>query len=342
MLDVAEAAGVSRTTASYVLNGQDAAIPAATRQRVLAAAEALGFRANRLAQHLAGQPSGLVGLIIPDIASPFFSGLVAALNPLARERRAHVLLELSPTGFDEYLWQRAVDRLLGWSVDGLMLWTWSRPGSAWAALPASLQRLPVALIGQEDPGDTPADCVFVDFQTGTRALMAHLVGLGHRRVAFVGYGRPATEGQALGPADVRGRAVAKAVAGIGPSPVMLEADTLESARRQVAALSRSDQAPTAVVCLNDMLALAAYRGLRDAGLRVPDDVSLASCDGSWAGRCLDPDLTRLEVPLTALAEGALELLYERIADQRADPRHIGLAPSFVAGASTGPAPTDRA
>ncbi|MBI5833804.1 MAG: LacI family DNA-binding transcriptional regulator [Armatimonadetes bacterium] len=341
MADVAERAGVSRTTASYVLNGQDKGIPEATRLRVRQAAAALGFTPNRLAQRLAGQRSGLVGLVIPDISSPFFSSLVSHLHDAARARDTHVLPELSPTAYGDWLWRAAIDRLLGWQVDGLLLWTWALPPSdeAARALLAAAAGVPVVELGQEPPAASTADGVYVDFGSGTRLLMDHLLALGHRRFAFLGYGVPATDSRARAPMDVRGLAVAAAAE---LAPLMLEATGLDDARRLGAAVgqgivSGQPDAPTAIVCLNDMLALAASRGLSDVGCHLPGDVSLVSCDGGWAGSYFSPELTRLHVPFAALAEQVLTLLDARLAGSTEPPVGLALVPTLALGHSTGPA-----
>ena len=280
--DVAAEAHVSRTTASYLLSGQEHGIPRATQDRVWQAARRLGFRPNRLAQRLAGQRSGLVGLVVPDISSPFFSALVAQVQHGVRRREAHLLPEIAPSPYGDWLWQAAVDRLLGWQVDGLLLWSWSAAaaGGETAELLAAATDVPLVLLGQESLNVADMAAAYVDFAAGTTELVRHLLAMGHRRLAFVGYRSPATDERAAAYGDVRARTTAELAAAAGGQAELVAVNGPEEARAWAARACRD---ATAIVCLNDPLALAVWRGLRDAGLAVPHDVSLVSCDGSWAG-----------------------------------------------------------
>src|SRR5438105_12288384 len=176
MIDVARAAGVSQTTASFVLNGRDVAIPAETRQRVLRAARLLGYRANRIAQNLARQRSELIGTAIPVVENPFFASLVAYLHRRVNSLGYRMIFEVTEANDTEEARRSALGQLLNWRVDGLLLY-WSE------VYPHDVQDLirgtPTVYFGTKAP-DGDAECVYLDNYGGAREAVEYLIGLGHR------------------------------------------------------------------------------------------------------------------------------------------------------------------
>lgn len=318
MLDVALAAGVSRTTASYVLNGQEVAIPQETRDHVLRVARQMGYRTNRLAQQLARQRSGMIGMVVPVLADPFFGNLADCLNQSAKTTGYQPLFEIGDPEAAEG--RQAIDHLLGWSVDGVVLYMQNM--ERLRQLDTPLSEVPCVFIGPNDPGAIRQDCVFVDLYAGAREATNYLLGLGHTRIHFLGWRE----------ADTRFRAVADLLKerGMAPPPLIPEA------RETVCELARRSDGPTAIVCVNDMVALAALRGIRDAGKRAPEDISVVSCDENWVAEYMDPALTSVTIPLAKLAETSVRLLHQRISGETSAPYRVAITPTLTVRESAGP------
>ncbi|RYG38455.1 LacI family transcriptional regulator [bacterium] len=323
MIDVANAAGVSMTTASYVLNDRDVQIPTETRQRVWDAAKRLGFRPNRFAQNLAHQRSGLIGVLTPINPSPFHAQLTGELSAKASALSYTLIFEategLEPgaDGFEE-----AINRLLQWRVDGLLLWSQGEPIT-------KLPECPTVLFGPRNPHSSSLSSVFVDLYDGARQAARHLVELGHREIGFVGHNDDDPRWQAL--ADVTSEA------GLPPPSRVFDPGTHDHLRAEVERIAKADASPTAFLCISDVQALIVFRGLRNIGLTIPGDRSIVSCDESWAAENVDPALTSVAVPFAVMAEKALMSLIERVGSPAVDSANVVLTPKLnVRGSASRP------
>ena len=331
MIDVAEAAGVARSTASYVLNGADESIPEATRQKVLKAAEELGYRVNRIAQHMARRRSGLVGLIIPSIREPFFSSLTATLNDLIQEQGLRLVFQVVDFEKGRDASALALQELIEWQVDGMIVHL--EHASDLAKLQPLLRGTPTVYFGidsalRELGGLPNCSSICIDLYSGTRYAVEKLLGMGHRRFCFVD--------RMFARNDSRREATIDALRAQGvQSLVTLESDHEEVPAR-VEAMLRAGDAPTAFVCLNDIHGLAAFRGVRNAGLSVPGDVSIVSCDTSWIGAYADPALSGIALPLRDAAIEAAGLLKAAMSGDSEDARSLTIEPQLLIRQSTGP------
>lgn len=320
MADVARQAGVSTATVSFVLNNTKTVTPDVQR-RVEAAVEALGYRPSHAAQMLRTGRSLALGLIIPDLTNPFFPKLAQDIEQEARERGYAVLLADShddPALQDEHvatLEQRGVDLLIVVPVMGPR-----RP------LRASV---PLVALDREALG---AAQVHSDKRQGGQLAAQHLLDLGHRQVAVLT--GPLRAGQ-VGD-RVQGMLDTLAAAGVSvPDARRYVSDySLIAGREGARELLRAAPGFTALLCASDTLALGALSALHEAGLRVPDQVSLVGFDDiPWAPLSAPP-LTTVRQDTRQLARLALDLA---LRGEDATPG-VQLAPtSLVVRASTGPA-----
>ncbi|MCW3098801.1 MAG: hypothetical protein JWL77_4419 [Chthonomonadaceae bacterium] len=330
MADVAEAAGVSRATASFVLNGRAEAIPVTTRQRVLDAADRLGYRSNRIAQVLARRRTNLIGTCIPDVENPFFASLTAYLNHCVNRNGYRIIFEVTEYGADGLSRRQAVEQLLDWRVDGLVLYSsevYPQP------VHDLIANTPTVFIGTCAP-EEDSDAVTLDNYAGARAVVEYLVALGHREICHLG---PIG---AMGGARERASCDVCQIAGLPPPLVMTcKADSPSDARAVALAIAKSKRRVTAVVCHNDLLALGAISGFRDAGLRVPDDISVTGYDDNWAAAYSEPPLTTVEFPYRSMVDTALDFLVRRMrGEEQNGPLHRILSPQLIVRGSTGQAP----
>jgi DNA-binding LacI/PurR family transcriptional regulator len=326
--DVAERAGVSVATVSYVVNGTRS-VSGGTRSRVEAAIAALGFEPNSAARGLKRDRAATIGLVVPDLLNQFFAALVAGLEEAAAERDVLVVLcstDASPEREAYYA------RLLrGRRVDGVVYLTGT------GLPPASLVELaanePVVFVDERLSGvDVPF--VGVDNRRGARELMRAVLDAGHRRIAIVG------GPSALWTAEQRlaGYREALAGAGIDPDAVpLIRGDYREDSGHAAAArLLDSAEPPTAIVAANDLMAVGVLACAREWALRVPHDLSIAGFDDIPLARLLQPGLTTVRQPARDLGREAAKLLFARIDAPAGAPGHVELPAELVLRDSVAP------
>jgi DNA-binding LacI/PurR family transcriptional regulator len=304
--DVAALAGVSVRTVSNVVNDFPLVAPE-TRQRVRQAIEELQYRPNIAARNLRGGRSGLVGLVIPELDSPYF-GELAALLVRAAEQRAWTLL-VDQTDGDPERERRLLEGMRGQVVDGLIM-------SPWGLSPAELRRrtdaVPLVLLGEQD-SDGLIDHVSVDGTAAAVDATRHLIGIGRRRIAAIGVQPHLTNGTAA--QRLHGYRTALSEAGLHCEPAL---------EVPVAALHRADGAqamrrlldggppPDAVFCFSDQLALGALRAALEWGLSVPGDLAVVGFDDIEDGRYATPSLTTVAPDKAQIAYRAIECLAARL------------------------------
>lgn len=331
-LDVARRAGVSRSTVSYVLNDQiDLKIPISdeTRQRVMNAIAELGYIPDARAQSLRSGSTNIVGVIIPVIQNPFFWQILSGISDGLQE--AGYSLHLSHHPLDLQQEASTIRALTRQPVDGFILLA-----AAKYLLPRLTEYLRKAgrPVVEITSAKAEFDQVVHAYNSGTRALMAHLLGLGHRRIGFVygtarevhGFDRLLTYREAL---EGAGLSVDKS----------LEAhcgETLEEAYRAAYALLNRPDRPTALLVINDMLAIAVLRAAADLGLSIPGELSVASFDDIPGASYTVPRLTTVSGKAIESGRDAVRLLLNRFADPDRPQQVTTANVELIVRESTGP------
>jgi DNA-binding LacI/PurR family transcriptional regulator len=311
--EVAELAGVSVRTVSNVVSDFPLVAPE-TRQRVQ--------RANAAARHLRGGRSGLIALVIPEIAAPYFGELAGHLADRA-EAHAWTLL-VQQTGGEPERERELLDGVRGQTVDGLIV-------SPWGLAPEDLHRrpggAPLVLLGEQDAHGL-LDHVVIDNVAAARELTTHLIERGRRRIAAIGPQPRLTNGTADRRLD--GYRQALAAAGL-PSDPALEIPVERLHRADGAAAMRQlldrGEPVDAVFGFSDQLALGALHVALDRGLRVPADLAIAGFDDIEDSRYANPSLTTVSPDKPGIAEAALDCLADRLARRGAP----GPARRIIAG-----------
>ena len=307
--DVAARAGVSRTTVSFVLNSRaNAGISAETRERVLRAAADLGYHVHGAARALAGGHSMTIGLVLLQTQDQVASDALLAetLRGITEEARSdgyRVLVEpVEPggRGYGDILRSRRVDGLIvsGPRIDGGELSGIVRDG------------FPVVLQGALPGLAVPS--VDIDNRTGAAAAVGHLLGLGHERIGHI---TNAPLDYTAAADRLEGYRDALRASGIAVSDTLVAEGAFDAASGHAAMLRLLQQAPdvTAVFVGSDVVAFGALRALREAGRRVPDDVSVVGFDDAPLARYVDPPLTTMHLPARALGAAAGRALIDRLA-----------------------------
>jgi DNA-binding LacI/PurR family transcriptional regulator len=303
--DVALAAGVSLATVSRVINAS-APVAEDTRRRVLQAAGSLGFRPSLLASSLSRRRSQTLGLVVPDIANPFFAELARAVEKTAAAQGYAVFV----CNTDEHpsVEAASVDALTRRGVDALILCT-GNPVTFGLARRAGVPALSVAR-------DLPAgaeghDAVVLNDRLGGRLAARYLLRLGHRRIGFVGESRriPSSENRRLGYEDAMREAAAPVAA-----PWMIEVRAHAARGVGQAADDVRAQGLSAVCVATDAIAWRLVHALRLAGLAVPEGLSVVSFDDTEVARLVDPPLTSVRQPIERMGRLAVETLLRRAVD----------------------------
>lgn len=303
--DVAARAGVSVKTVSNVINDYPH-ITAITRAKVEAAIAELGYTPNVSARSLRKGRSDFIALAIPEMASPYFAELGAAISRAAKKRGITVLID--QTEGEPAAEKFVLDGMRGQLIDGIIF---SPITTTPTKITVAEGGKPLLLLGERQPGGL-VDHVAVDSVKASYDATTHLVSIGRRRIAAIGVGGGAGTGA------VRRKGYRKALKAADlPFDPALEIAGTGYHREDGAAAMRDLLAlpfpPDAVFCFNDLLALGALRALADAGLSVPDDVAVVGFDDIEDGRYHSPSLTTISPDLDWLAENAVGLLLERIA-----------------------------
>ncbi len=347
--DVARLAGVSRATVSYVLNGvatERVLISEATRQRVLAAIEELGYEPDARAQALRSGHTKTVGLILPEIQNPHFWQTADGVEQELRAAGYHLLLssaDLSPEYGDDIFKELSRHR-----IDGLILM------SAFVLQSAKGQetlnqllerRFPIVKIGEHPT----VDCIVSNYRTAAREAMVHLLELGHRRIGLI-YGvraaRDASESEHP-PVDLSGgldrlltyqECLQEAGIPVDPALIIPCGTSLEDGYRAAQQLLELPLRPTALLVINDLLAIGALRAAGDLGLRVPADLSVVGFDDIPMANYLIPRLTTSSKDMVRVGREAVRLLLARIRNPDRPPQRVEVQARFIVRESTGPAP----
>ena len=319
--EVARQAGVSKTTASVVLNGRadQVRISETTRARVIAVADELGYVPDHAARSLRRRQTGIINILLWRLGSPFFSELAAGVGEVAGLRDYQVSV-IDVHDLDAEL--RALRHLRQGSADGVIIAVNRHQvvGPAGDELRKLIGRgLPVVILLDHSP-DPAIPSLRVDDFGGGYLATKHLLELGHRRVAHFTWDDVPLVGDepGSGNARYRGYRCALAEAGIELDPSWVTtcprstAGGQELARRFLATHADPATRPSAVFATSDLIAFGTMRGFYDAGVRVPDDVALVGFHGVELSKMTIPSLTTVELRATELGRLGAEMLFSML------------------------------
>lgn len=334
--DVARVAKVHPGTVSRALNEQTRAlVNQETAERVLRAAEELGYRPNPIARGLKTNRSYTIGVLIPDITNPLFPPILRGIEDRLDEAGYTSLIVNTENDADRERARLAAMRAR--QVDGFI--------SATARLDRRLldelesARVPFVLVNRSLE-DQSVPAVTVDDRHGIRLAVEHVAGLGHKRIGHIA----GPQNTSTGHRRYLGFLEAMSAAGLKP----LDRDvsfsdwfTEDEGARMCAKLLRRSSGLTAIVAANDLLAIGCYDTLEARGIRCPEDISVVGFNDMPFVDHLRPPLTTVRIPQREIGTAAADLLLERLADDSQAAREILLEPTLVIRGSTA-APRGRA
>jgi LacI family transcriptional regulator len=333
--DLAKRAGVSPATVSRVLSGGDYPVRAATRDRVLEAADELDFRPNRLARALVTAHTGTIGAIVHDISDPYSGEIVRGIEDTARVHGYQIFVCSSECKAEREL--DYVRSLISYRVDGLIFAGDGIEDKAYRVeLRKTLSQYRAArgAVVMLAPNSYRAPSVLPDSRGGARIITEHLIQLGHRRIAILS-----------GPEHLRTSAVrlegcrqALDAAGIAFDECLIRSGgfTAAGGAKAIGSLIEVGAGFTAVLASNDIMAIGALTELQSRSVRVPEEISVAGFGDVQSAAFVSVPLTTVRVPMYEMgAEGAV-LMLEIVAGRR--PKSRVLSVELVTRRSTAPPP----
>jgi DNA-binding LacI/PurR family transcriptional regulator len=325
IIDIAARAGVSKSTVSLVLRGATT-VSEATRRTVLDVIAELDYRPNAMARGLVQRRTHVIGVMLSDLHNPFFVDVLDGVDARAEEAGYRTLLA---TGHRSPAREaNAIESLLELRTEGLIL---AGPRLEDAQIVEASRTAPVVLVSRRVHAEQ-VDCVMNDDSAGASAAVDYLVSLGHRRIAHIDGGSGASA-----PMRRSGYEQAMRRHGIADFIRTVEGDYTEAGgAAAVEVLLAAGTPPTAIFAANDLSALGALDALEQAGLRVPEDMSVVGYDNTSLARLRKIGLTTVDQPRREMGRAAAELLLERLEGERRTPREIvlSMSPPLVVRKST--------
>lgn len=328
--DVAERAGVSTATVSRVLNNLGV-VKTSTRARVLKAMEELKYYPNVHARALAGGVSKTLGLVVSNLENPFFLDIFRVLEEHAHRLGYEVLV--ANTDYDPERLESSVRTMIGRRLAGLALVISEISPSLLDELVERKIRTVVYDVGAPR---RKVVSIKTNYKKGTQRVAEYLHSLGHRKMAFVGH-HPS-----LGPLSDRQQAFVEVMQRYSREieyTTIADSDDYAGGRRAARQLFTSGFRPTAILCVNDFMAVGVLRELRDLGLDVPGDVSVAGFDNIRLSEVVHPALTTLHIPRDVIGRH----IFDSLTGHKTGAREAGeiiIEPELVVRESTGLAKPD--
>jgi len=297
---VADHAKVSITTVSRTINNPDMVEPE-TAERVWAAITELEYYPNGQARSLVSGRSRLLGLIVSDITNPFFPEVIKGFEDLATEQRFDILI--GSTDYDPQKMALCIRRMLERRVDGVAIMTSEMDNHLIDQL--ARRKVPMVFLDVAIPREGISNIV-VNYESGINEAVDHLAGLGHRRIGFI------SGPQQLKSAHIRRLAFMRSLSRYGihvDDRLVVEGDhKVNGGLAAITQLLQLQDRPTAVLASNDLTAVGAIRGIHQAGLTVPGDISVVGFDDIWLAEFTDPPLTTVRLSRTELGHQAFRAL----------------------------------
>lgn len=315
--DVAARAGVSRATASRVVNA-DSRVGRLAREAVQTAITDLGYRPNRNARSLVRPEADSIAVVVPEaeervFADPFFASMLAAIAQSLADSPVQVLLAMGKPGNS----QKIERYLRGGYTDGAIVVSHHQDDHIWQVLQQT--RLPAVYVGRPFVGEVDVPYVDVDNHSGGRLAAEYLIGMGRRRIATI----TGPQNMASGRDRLAGWREAMRAAGAMDDLVEQGDYSTDSGRQAMGRLLERAPDVDGVFVASDLMAVSALHEIHEAGLRVPEEVAVVGFDNIQAAELTRPPLTTLLNPVTAMASTAVQMLLKLMGDEQAESVMLG-------------------
>ena len=315
--DVASLAGVSKSLVSLALTGSEK-VSEQSREKILEAAEELGYRRNAAARSLAVKRSQTMGVLILDLHNPVFAEILDGVQSELRDYGYSTMLVTG--GDDPVLEKTEIDTLLQFQVEGLVLISHRLDAKELSLI---AKEVPTVTVTREDIKATGLDTVCNDDIAGAQLAVDHLVDLGHSRIVCLSGGdNPVSHSRVEGYKTAMERNGKASFSSVVPGG-------LTDTTGYRAATKALEQKPTALFVANDIAAMGAIAAIEEAGLKVPEDISVVGYDGISLGALRSVNLTTIAQPLDDLGRLAAKSLVQRINNPKSKSVHTRVLSKLV-------------
>lgn len=327
--DVAALAGVSHQTVSRVINNSEV-VTSSTRIRVENAIKELGYRPNAIARSMAKGNTCTLGCISPSLTNFIFASMIESAQAEARRQGFFILTGSAPS-VDEV--QPLLDEMLNRRVDGLLVLNPRDDNRYRHLLPLIHRGMPVVYLKNSPKGELVSS-VCCDDQNGSHQATRYLLELGHTSIATI----TGPENEECTQDRLEGYRQILLKAGINPEKVLIAIGdwTAESGGQAIRQLLASEIPFSSVFAQNDQMAVGAISALRDAGLRIPQDVSVIGYDDIPLASYFDPPLTTIRQPIDEFGRHGAQLLIEAVQNSKFNPKQVRLNAQLVERNSCAP------
>lgn len=330
--DISRASGLAVSTVSDILrNSSHSWASEKTRKHVFDVARQTGYRCNRLARGLVLRKTECLAVIIPDQRNPAYTDVIHGIVMEAEQRDHEVFLCSTEDRLDremEYL-ERLADR----RCDGIILMPVHGTLDRKVVDLLAREKIPWIDVGPPVP-DISGDYLFAHFDQGTRLIAQHLLRLGRKKIVFLAAGvtrevtKPWTDGFQ--------KALTEAGVNAGPETIRYCGSGMQDAYKTVKEIFAGlGGVPDALVCVNDISAIAACRAIEDSGRSIPRDVAVVGSDDIDMAAFLHVPLTTVRYDVPEIGRQAVQMLLERIQNPTLPPRQVGVPPTLVIRQSCG-------
>ena len=324
--DVAKEAGVSIATVSKVINGKGK-ISEETRGSVLAIMDRMDYQPSVIASALTGKKTFTLGLLVPDISNPFFAEIARAIEDQS-QRYGYSVVMCSTDNKDDKV-ERYIALLLQKSVDGIIIATGIDKINILEQLLS--KRIPVVLLAREMPL-VAVNTVVVDDYVGGSLAASHLLELGHKRMAVLGESAKVVSSRER----IRGFRQTMEDEQIPFREEWLKYCDyrIEDGKLKALELLQTEDRPTAIFACNDMLAVGALQAAKEAGVKVPDELSIVSFDNTILATVTDPQLTTIAQPMDYMGKAVVDLIVDELKGSKSIKQRMVLRPELLIREST--------
>lgn len=303
MKEIADAAGVSKTTVSKIINGTDNHISEETKRRIRKLIEETGYVPNSVARNLRSQRTGMIGFILPDITNPFFPMMARGIEDKAKMLGYGVVMCNTDDNAESELQQ--LNFLTSKMIDGIIFIRSLRESSMKRALQS---KVPIVIADRDiKVASDGIGQVFVDTVGGIQLATNVLLNSGCRRIGFISAQQDIEENRF----DGYRRALAKAQISFDEGWVYTDRYNVETGREGIKSIFRHGGAD-GIVCGNDLIAFGAIQELKDEGYQIPEEVKVIGFDNIYFSQYTEPPLTTIEQPAYEIGQCAAEMLIENI------------------------------
>ncbi len=324
--DVAKEAGVSIATVSKVINGKGK-ISEETRGSVLAIMDRMDYQPSVIASALTGKKTFTLGLLVPDISNPFFAEIARAIEDQS-QRYGYSVVMCSTDNKDDKV-ERYIALLLQKSVDGIIIATGIDKINILEQLLS--KRIPVVLLAREMPL-VAVNTVVVDDYVGGSMAANHLLELGHKRMAVLGESAKVVSSRER----IRGfrQTMEDEQIPFREEWLKYRDYRIEDGKLKALELLQTEDRPTAIFACNDMLAVGALQAAKEAGVKVPEELSIVSFDNTILATVTDPQLTTIAQPMDYMGKAVVDLIVDELKGSKSIKQRTVLRPELLIREST--------